>query len=409
MVQASTVSTWLITWAFGVHLPLVYSVLGLLWLMPFMELLSSKNQTYGKMLRPLYRYLITIYAIGGVFGTIVTVFLAGLMPVFTNLAGVLLWPIWATAILAGVVITIPLIGLYYRSFGRWGTRNHVILGIILAISATTIPAMFRLVFAYTAYPYGTSVIKDASSLVGFDLKVNVVQALGNPLYPPIFLATVFAAIALTGSAMAFGYYLRGPPEYREAGVKLGSRIALIFGILYVPFAALYLYELGQYSPTIYWAITGHPPSSLPSAFYSVYMPTYNLSWALYLGVALAALYFIVVVASAFRPGKHTLLALPLALAILELAEGSNLMGHMPYAVVPPPALAQQLIAQYGLQFTISVAKTLQVSTLSSVLDYLILGINSFPALLYISIALFTLFNALIVVVVYISLAWRQRG
>ncbi len=96
MVSATDIAVGLIAWAFAVHLPLVYTVLGLGWILPTLELIGYKRnkQVYVDLAHNMANYLITVYAIGGLFGTIITVFLAGLLPIFTNIAGALLWPVW---------------------------------------------------------------------------------------------------------------------------------------------------------------------------------------------------------------------------------------------------------------------------------------------------------------------------
>ncbi len=93
--------------------------------------------------------------------------------------------------------------------------------------------------------------------------------------------------------------------------------------------------------------------------------------------------------------------------MVDLAEGGNLLAHLPYAVVPPQSLALQLIQEYGAAFALNVAKTLQVSTLATVLDYLSIVINQVPILLVISIFLFLFFNVLVLGVIYMALQWRN--
>ncbi len=412
MISSSSIVAGLLSWAFDVHLPLVYTVLGILWITPFLEYVGWKrnDERYMKLVGTMLNYLIAVYAIGGVFGTIITVFLAGLMPVFTNLAGIALWPVWATAIVAGVIITIPVIGMYYRTFGRWGHRNHAALGVLLAISASIIPLMFRLVFAYTAFPAGTSIVPDGSSVTGFDLVVNVAQAFNNPLYPPLYASTMFAALAFTGAMMVFGFSLRykGLP-HQDLGITIGRKLALVFGALFAVSASAYLYEVYQLSPTMAWSIFGRAPPYMPSAYQPVYRPTYNLSMAFYTDVVLAVITFALLLLN-FRSESRALGVLlgPLSVAVLDISEAVDLLAHAPYAVVPPLQVAEELASKYGLSFALSVAGWLKVSSLSSVLDYLSQLMNAMPSLLYLSLVLFAFFNILLVVVVYVALVWREK-
>ncbi|MDP8023661.1 MAG: cytochrome ubiquinol oxidase subunit I [Nitrososphaeria archaeon] len=412
MVASTTVVAGLLSWAFDVHLPLVYTVLGILWITPFIEYIGGKkmDSRYSDLVKVMLNYLIAVYAIGGVFGTIITVFLAGLMPVFTNLAGIILWPVWATAIVAGVIITIPVIGMYYRTYQRWSYKNHAILGILLAVSASLIPLMFRLVFAYTAYPAGTSIMPDPSSIIGFDLSVNVFKAFMNPLYLPLYASTMSAALAFTGLMMIFGFSFRykGLP-HQDLGISIGKRIAMVFGILYGIFASMYLYEVYENSATMAWSIFGSPPPYLPAALQPVFKPTYVLNSEFYVTVSLAILSFFVLIVLYFKHNRTLGIILgPISVAVLDLAETIDLLAHAPYAVVPPVNVAESLINAYGVQFALTVAKTLQVSTLSTVLDFLAQLMNEMPSLLYLSLTMFAFFNVLLVIVVYLALAWREK-
>ena len=124
---------------------------------------------------------------------------------------------------------------------------------------------------------------------------------------------------------------------------------------------------------------------------------------------MALLLFAVLIALHLRRNRALGIILgPVSIAVLDLAETIDLLAHAPYAVVPPVSVAEDLINAYGVQFALTVAKTLQVSTLSTVLDFLVQLMNQMPSLLYLSLALFALFNALLVVVIYLALAWREK-
>jgi len=414
MVSPVIVAVALIAWAFSVHLPLVYTVLGLGWLLPTLELIGyrSGRRVYVDVAHGLSSYLIAVYAIGGVFGTIVTVFLAGLLPVFTNIAGVLLWPVWGVAIVFGVAIALPFIGFYNRTFGRVSPMRHIAIGYGMAIALTVIPAMFRLVFAYINYPVGTSITPSSTSNTGFTLSVNVMEALGNPTYPPLLLATIFGAIAMTGilvSSIHGWRYASSRSEYHEVGHRVGNMVGLIFGALYSIFAFWYLYTVYQYSPTMAWSIFGHPPSYLPSAFYSVYKPTFTLSWMLYMNIALGLIILALLLIS-LKVVSRPVEALKLVLTplLMDSAELMNGLAHMPYAVVPPVSAAEVLIKTYGLDFTLNVAKWLTVSQLlTPEINALLKVVSVEPGLLVGSLVFFAFFNVLLLYVIYAALSWRR--
>lgn len=413
MVSATYIAVGLIAWAFAVHLPLVYTVLGLGWLLPTLEYLGYRRnkQVYVDLAHSMASYLITVYAIGGLFGTIITVFLAGLLPVFTNIAGALLWPVWGIAIVFGVAIALPFIGFYYRGFGRISPMKHVLVGYGMAIALTIIPAMFRLVFAFINYPAGVEVFKSDTSIVGFTLGINWGEVFDNPTYAPLFLATLFGAIALTGILISaiFGWrYSVDKSDYRLTGYRIGNWVGLGSGALYAIFAGLYVYEVYNYSPTVAWSMLGKPPAYLPSALYSVYEPTMNLSSVFYADVVLGLILLVLILVS-FKYVNRAVSALKLilVLALMDSAEVMNGLAHLPYAIVPPLNAVPVLVKAYGLQFTLQVADTLKVSTLlTPQLNALLQIVEVQPGLLYGSLVVFAFFNALLLYVIYAALSWK---
>lgn len=415
MDAVTAITVGLIAWAFSVHLPLVHTVLGLTWLLPTLELigLRKNDERYFEIAKGLSRYLIFIYAIGGVFGTIITVFLAGLMPVFTNAAGVLLWPVWGVAIAFGVAISLPLIGFYYRSFGKIDERSHIALGYGLAVATSVIPAMFRLVFAFINYPLGVTAKPDPNSIVGFDLGIDLWQALGNPTYPPLLLATLAGAIAFTAvliSAIYTWRYAKTKADHYKLGKDFFAKVGLIFGVIYVFASVWYLYEVYQYSPTVAWSIFGSPPSYLPAQLQPVYQPTLNLNWLFYLNIVLGVIVLAFLI-SALR-SVNVPLAVIAFLAVIALMIGAEVMNglaHLPYAIVPSPPIAAALINAYGVDFALKVAQTLTVSALiTPSINSLVQLIAAQPWLLSLSLAIFVAFNLILLGGLYISLAWRPE-
>jgi len=412
-MNAATIAVALIAWAFSIHIPIVYTVLGLAWLLPTLEYMGykSKNENYINMARNIGSYLIVIYAIGGLFGTIITVFLAGLLPIFTNVAGALFWPVWGVAIVFGIVIALPMLGFYYRTFNSLPPMRHMAVGYVTAAFMTVIPAMFRMVFAVINYPLGVQITKSSSSMIGFNLSVNLGQALGNPTYPPLLLATLAAALSLTAALIAAVYSWReaaAPSQYYSSGRIIGAKLAIVFGALWVVFGAWYLYEVYLYSPTVAWSIFGKPPAYLPSAFYPVYEPTYNLAWLLYLIAVLGLGDLALLIITIKKPSRSiAALLLLFSLAIVDASEVMNGVAHMPYALVPPLGAAESLVNLYGVNFAVQVAHTLQVSTFVSTLTPLVSLIAMEPAILYVSAVGFIFFNIMIFVVMYYALVRRR--
>jgi len=124
---------------------------------------------------------------------------------------------------------------------------------------------------------------------------------------------------------------------------------------------------------------------------------------------MALLLFVVLVVFYLKNNRTLGIILgPVSIAVLDLAETIDLLAHAPYAVVPPLSVTENLINAYGVQFALTVAKTLQLSTLSSSLDFLVQLMDKMPSILYISLFLFAFFNVLLIVVIYLALAWREE-
>jgi cytochrome d ubiquinol oxidase subunit I len=407
-MNAVWIATVFLAWVFGVHIPLVYTVLGIIWTLPAMEYASRRDGRYNDAVKGIARYLIAIYAVGGVFGTVITVFLAGMLPVFTNLAGVLLWPVWATAIAFGVAVALPLIGYWYRTLGSWSPGRHVALGFLTAGFTTVIPMMFRLVFAVVNYPAGVDVVKDPSSLVGFDLVVhNYWSLFSNPTYPPLILATLLGAVAFANALIAFVYGYRG---VRPEAASISRRIALSFGAASALSGVWYLVELYYYAPTMAWAILGTRPPTIPAALAPVYEPTYSLTAAfaaiIALGLMSAAL---LALSGRIRNRALNALGMLASIALVIDVEEVNLLAHLPYAIIPPVSAAEGLASEYGVSFALTVAKVLSASTMASTLNALAIFVSADPAVLYFSIAFFALFTIMVLVGIYVVLSWRSSG
>ena len=405
-MNAVELATILLAWVFGVHIPLVYTVLGVLWTLPVLEYASRDSGRYMTAVRGIARYLIAIYAVGGVFGTVITVFLAGMLPVFTNLAGVLLWPVWATAIAFGVAIALPLIGYWYRTLGRMSPGRHAALGFLTAGFTTVIPLMFRLVFAVVNYPAGVEVVNDPSSLVGFDLVVRNYWALfSNPTYPPLVLSTLLGAVAFANALIAFVYgYSSSNPEV----VSISRKVALVFGAAAALSGVWYLFELYYYAPTMAWSILGARPSTIPASLAPVFKPTYSLTApfvaAVILGLVSAAA---LLVSPRIKSRALNVLGLLSSIATVIDVEEVNLLAHLPYAIIPPVSAAEELASQYGVNFALTVAKVLSASTMATTLNALAEFVSVDPMVLYFSMAFFALFTVLVLVGIYMALSWRR--
>jgi len=268
--------------------------------------------------------------------------------------------------------------------------------------------MFRLVFAVVNYPAGVDVVKDPSSLVGFDLVVhNYWSLFSNPTYPPLILATLLGAVAFANALIAFVYGYRG---VRPEAASISRRIALSFGAASALSGVWYLVELYYYAPTMAWAILGTRPPTIPAALAPVYEPTYSLTAAfaaiIALGLMSAAL---LALSGRIRNRALNALGMLASIALVIDVEEVNLLAHLPYAIIPPVSAAEALASEYGVSFALTVAKVLSASTMASTLNALAVFVSADPAVLYFSIAFFTLFTIMVLVGIYVVLSWRSSG
>jgi cytochrome d ubiquinol oxidase subunit I len=274
--------------------------------------------------------------------------------------------------------------------------------------------MFRLVFAFINYPMGVTAKPDPNSIVGFDLGVDLWQALGNPTYPPLLIATLAGAIAFTAVLISAVYtwrYAKTKDEHYKIGKEFGAKVGLIFGVIYVLASVWYLYEVYLYSPTMAWSIFGSPPSYLPAQLQPVYQPTLNLSWLFYLDVILGVV-VLAFLATALRSANAGLamVAFVAVIALMDGAEVLNGLAHLPYAIVPSPPVALALINAYGANFALQVADTLKVSALiTPQINSLVQLIGAQPWLLSFSLALFIIFNLIMLGGLYLVFSWRPKS
>ncbi len=135
--------------------------------------------------RDMFRLMVVTELFGGVWGgTILTVFMAGLFPSMTAIfTKVYFYPI-AIALVGGILVSIPLIAIYWHLWGRVNPRTHSLIGIPLAISVLLVPVGFRYLFAGLDYPQYTM--------------TNPLTALLNPVYPPLIAHTLIGAMDIGG-------------------------------------------------------------------------------------------------------------------------------------------------------------------------------------------------------------------
>ena len=166
----------------------------------------------------------------GVWGTVITVFLAGLFPGLTALAtNVLFLPISIAII--GIFIRIPSIAAFWYLWGRVDPRKHVALG-------------FRTIFAETMSPHAIATYLASGS-------APVAQAYTNPLLWVLYAHTVVAVLSV-GGYMA--YTVLGIHRDNQ-GAAGALRVGLYLLVAQLLFGPLYWLILRAHSSYVYQNVT----------------------------------------------------------------------------------------------------------------------------------------------------------
>lgn len=228
----------LISLTFGLHIILVNLDIALATFIPLMELraLRRKDNFLMERAKVLMRYYASTYAIAGVFGTAFTVALLSFYPQFIGLAGHLTWVPFGLAILM-IVLRFLTIMLYWYLWDKVSEGLHLSVGTIMALTGYLIPLGFRAVFAFLNVPFGLHLEPKPY--------LDTVEALLNPTLMPLYLKSIFGALAAGSLTLVTVYSYRylavgegEKPKYLElvgqyakyGGISLF--LMLIFGFWY---------------------------------------------------------------------------------------------------------------------------------------------------------------------------------
>ena len=233
-----------------VHITFVNLVLGFSVITPVTEYLSYRNNDEKLMLlaKRTFKYLILTDLVAGVWGTWITVALAGLWPTLTFIATTILF-IPITIALIGILIAIPSIAIYWYTWGKVSRGTHLFVGGLMAFGALLVPAGFRMIFAFVDDPVGMSEA----------LKGNLYAVFGNPIYSIWVLWSWFGALAMSALVAAGTYGWRDGRERKSETLKDTTyflKLGVPFLVMTAAMGAYFFFALGAASPYIYAAITG---------------------------------------------------------------------------------------------------------------------------------------------------------
>jgi cytochrome d ubiquinol oxidase subunit I len=234
-----------------VHITFVNLVLGLSVIIPLTEYMSyrSNDEKLMEVAKRTFKYLILTDLVAGVWGTWMTIALAGLWPTLTYIATTVLF-IPITIALVGILIAIPSIGIYWYTWDKISKGTHLFVGSLMAFGALLVPTGFRMIFAFVDDPVG---LNEA-------LKGNLYAIFGNPIYPIWVVWSWFGSLAMSALVAGGIYAWRSGESANGEGLKetthfltLGIPSLVVTAIL----GAYFFFSLQAASPYIYAAITGN--------------------------------------------------------------------------------------------------------------------------------------------------------
>lgn len=203
---------------------------------------KTNDPWYELFARKSFKVLIVAELFSGVWGTIITVFLAGFFTALTTLATNTLFIPIAIAI-ASIMIRIPAIAISWYTWGKISPNRHVIVMWIMALSGFGVPFGFRTIFAEINYPYAVGYYLQTGENPGF-------MPYANPLFWTLYAHTVAAVISVGGfvvaSLMALDRDIRG--------VKIGAAVGTTLLFAQFILGPIYWWSLGIYSPKLFDAV-----------------------------------------------------------------------------------------------------------------------------------------------------------
>ena len=204
---------------------------------------SRGDGYYENFARRAFRIMVIFELFSGVWGTIITVFLAGMFPNLLALAtNVLFVPILIALI--SIMVRIPSIAAFWYTWDRISPGKHSLLGFVMAFSGFGVPFGFRTIFAEINHPQAVGVYLASGSVPAY-------VAFTNPVFWILYIHTVFAVVSVGG------FVLLSLMCYE--GDRKGAEIAWKFGYYLLPVqivtGIIYWLILSIYSPYIYSAVT----------------------------------------------------------------------------------------------------------------------------------------------------------
>jgi len=226
------------------HVIFVSITLGAGLLVAYLRSLSLIDPEWEVPARRVFKILILTELFSGVWGTIITVFLAGFFPTLIALATNILFTPIAVAI-AAIMVRIPSIAVAWYTWGRISPRMHAAVMWVMAISGFFIPFGFRAIFAEITAPKAVALHLEGIS-------PSPLAAWANLVFWALYLHTVLAVIS-TGAFVVAGL---ASLDRDERVFRIASKWGFYALLLQLAAGPVYYFTLSAYSPLLFANING---------------------------------------------------------------------------------------------------------------------------------------------------------
>ncbi len=314
-----TVPLYLLAFVVLTHFTFVNINIGLGVFTLILRWMSLKKKELEEVARRAFKFLVATEIVSGIFGTMITVVLAGLWTTLVNIATIVLFiPIYISII--GIILRLTSIIGFWYTWGRIKEYLHILIGIIMVVSSFMIPGGFRYIFAVIDYPVG---LESVSPIVG-----DPIKALANPVYPPLIFHTLIGATSIGFFAAATGFAWAS--KKNDFLTPWAGKAALWGSILIIPQIIVGIWfwiTLRQYSRYLFKSLMGGIGRF--GASQTNVSPTF-------LGMILLAFILLIlgfIYNSNPEERRYGYMLAPLAILALIFGEFTHDYGRLPYMVI----------------------------------------------------------------------------
>jgi cytochrome d ubiquinol oxidase subunit I len=228
-----------------VHVIFASITIGTGWISAISRLLAylKNDSELERMSKDAFRILVVFELFSGVWGTIITVILAGFFPSLTALVTNVLFAPLLIALIS-IMIRIPSIAAFWYTWGRINPKVHSALGLLMATSGFAIPFGFRTLFSEINAPAAIAQFISAGT-------TSPLAAYTSSLFWVLYIHTIFASLSVGG--FVFAYLMS--KEGHERGFRTGYRYGLGFFMLQIPVGIIQWHLLSFSSQHIFETIT----------------------------------------------------------------------------------------------------------------------------------------------------------